>query len=168
MAQKKPAGPRSKMTAELNTTLGAKVLEDAARRLDDRPRLLNQISGFARSWQNEVFSSQGAAAGRKWAPRADPSGGQLMVRSGELKSALTGAPRLMKASVQVRGPEHAEYLKSGRHGPSSKSATGGRSGTRGLGGSMPRRNPTPRPPEKRLAILTRELLGMVTPRDRIQ
>ncbi|WP_221585557.1 hypothetical protein [Microbacterium sp. G2-8] len=165
MAVKKVAGPKSKMTAELNTTLGEKLLADAAKRLDDRPRLLSQISGFAQKWQQEVFSSQGAVSGKRWKPLAASTAGRPLVRTGELLRELTGAPRQMKASVQVRAPEHADFLKSGRFARSSKVAGGSRSGTVGLGGSMPRRDPAPRPPEKRLAVLTSELLGMVTPRD---
>jgi len=65
--------------------------------------------------------------------------------------------------VQLRGPDYAKYLKGGRYAPKSKTGTGSRSGVEGLGGSMPRRNPAPRPPKERLAILTGDLLSAVDP-----
>ncbi|WP_156759557.1 hypothetical protein [Microbacterium karelineae] len=165
MATKKPKGPETKLSAELNTTLGAKVLAEAAKRLDDRPRLLSQVSGFAQKWEQEVFSSEGAVAGKRWKPLAASTSGKALVRTGELLRSLTGAPRLKKASVDLTAPAYAEHLKKGRYAPKSKAGTGRRGEWSGLGGSMPRRNPAPRPPAKRLAILTSELLGMVTPRD---
>ncbi|WOF23839.1 hypothetical protein N8K70_03925 [Microbacterium betulae] len=164
-APKKPV-EKSTLRAELNATLGAKVLEEAAKRLEDRSRLLGQISRFAQDWERDVFSSQGAAAGRRWKPLASSTPGRPLVRTGALLAALTGAPRQMKASVQLRGPEHAQHLKAGRFGEKSKTGTGRRAGWQGLGGHMPRRNPAPRPPRDRIAILTADLLGLVTPKDR--
>lgn len=173
MAASKPKKPVEKSTlrAELNTSLGDQALKEAAERLEDRPRLMQQIAGFAQAWETEVFRTGGVPGGKKWAPLARST--QLLggprrpgVRTGELLRLLTGQPRILTASVQLRGPEHAEFLKAGRYGPKSKVATGGRAGVEGLGGNMPRRNPAPRPPKERLAELTADLLGMITPRDR--
>jgi phage gpG-like protein len=162
MAQKPP---QTRIGVELNTTLGTKVLRTAAENLDNRPRILSIVAGFAQEWERDVFAARGTPGGRRWAPSASARG-RLLERSGALRSALTGEPRQMKASVQVRAPAYAKFLRAGRYAANSDTATGARQGTRGLGGSMPKRNPAPRPPKARVAILTEELLGFVTPRDR--
>ncbi|MGX9348155.1 hypothetical protein [Microbacterium sp. KNMS] len=165
MATKKPV-EKSTLRAELNTTLGKDLLDKAARRLEDRPRMLRMIADFGQEWEREVFATEGAVAGRRWKPLAASTPGKTLVRTGALKNMLTGAPRQMKASVQLRAPDYAQHLRAGRYGPKSKVASGRRQGVEGLGGSMPRRNPSPHPPRDRLAILTSDLLGFVTPEDR--
>ena len=149
--------------AELDPTLGRKKLTQATRNLQDRKKILGKIAGFAVRWEKVVFSTQGAAAGKRWKPKIDGTPARLH-RTGAIKRALTAAPRQMKASVQVRGPEESLALAAGRYGPHSRRGTGGRSGWKGLGGSMPRRNPMPRPPKRQMQILTDDLLGITLPK----
>jgi len=168
MAQKKTpvkkSPPKSMLRAELNATMGAEILRQAAKNLEDRPTILATISRFAQGWEREVFSSKGGARGEQWKPLAASTRGAMLVRTGALKAAATSKPKIKKASVEVRVPGHAAYLIAGRFAENSKDGTGRRKGVEGLGGSMPRRNPIPRPPRERLAILTGDILAGVTPK----
>lgn len=139
---------RTSIKAELNTTLARKTLRGVARRLNDRPSLLAKVADFVQDWERRVWSTGGAAAGKAWQPLKSPKGRRPLMRTGQLKRALTGEPRRLSASVQVRGPEYGMFVKSGRYY---------QSGT-GRGGNMPRRNPTPHPDRYQLAVLVQTLL----------
>lgn len=154
----------SKLTAELNGSLAADVLRQAAENLRDRDKILGTIARFAQDWEKEVLATNGAATGRAWKPLAASTRGRPLVRTGALKRMVMQQPRMLKASVQVRAPDYARFLIGGRAAKNSKTATGQRQGARGLGGDMPRRNPIPRPPRDRLAILTGDILAGVTPK----
>lgn len=155
----------SKLTAELNGSLAGEVLRQAATNLRNRPKILGTISRFAQDWEKEVLATRGGATGRTWKPLAASTRGRPLVRTGVLKRMITDQPRVLKASVQVRAPDYARFLIGGRAAKNAKTATGQRKGAKGLGGDMPRRNPIPRPPRDRLAILTGDILAGVTPKE---
>ena len=175
----KPAGgskakaEKTIVRAQLDPSLGQKALNQAMRNLRDRPRILRSISAYAVRWEKLVFSTKGAVTGNRWERRADGTPARN-VATGALKKALTGAPRQMKASVQVRGPEYGLALARGRWGPNSRPAKSDKTrkdgkpfaiaGKKGWGGTMPHRNPMPRPPKKQVQILTQELLGITLPK----
>ena len=147
---------RTTIRAELNTSLAEETLLEIADRLEDRPRIMGKVSTFAERWQDDVFRTRGGVAGKRWEPLkpstiAEKGGRRPMIRTGVLKRALSAEPRVLSASVQLRGPEYAKYLRAGRH----------YDGT-GRGGNMPKRNPTPQPPRGVLSELMSDLLGLVT------
>ena len=161
---KKPA-PKSIMRVELNKTLGEKVLREAAKNLRDRPKILSTVDRFAVKWEKEVFASSGAATGKAWKPLAESTPGRPLVRTGALKRALTSGATLRKASVQLKGPKYGKALAAGRYAPNSRPTQGKKyKDAKKWGGSMPRRNPAPRPPKERIQILTAELLAGVEPK----
>lgn len=148
---------RATLRADLSTDLAEKTLREIADRLEDRPRIMGTVTAFAEAWQEEVVSSEGAAAGQPWQPLkastiALKGSSRPLERTGVLKRALTGGARTLSASVQIKGPEYAKYAKAGRRYPG-----------KGPGGDMPRRNPTPLPPRGKLAELMSELLGVINP-----
>lgn len=158
---------KTRVTATLNASLAVDTLTKMARALENREQVLGTIADYAQAWERRVFDSQGAAGGKTaWASDAESTieskGSDSPNRStGALMAAATGAPRLMKASVQIRTPAYGLYEASGRYGPRSKIGTGKREGWRGLGGSAPRRNPAPKPPKEEIGALMGQILDAV-------
>lgn len=146
---------RTTIRAELNTSLGVKTMRGIARRLGDRPHLLEKVAEFAQEWENEVWDSGGAATGKPWEPLKNHPGRRPLERTGVLKRALTGEPRRLSASVQIRGPEYGIHLRTGRFYSDGS----------GRGGNMPKRNPTPHPDRYQLAKLIETLLSEATGED---
>ncbi len=150
--------------AELNSTLTQEMLDRVAGRLENRHHLLEEVAREARKWEHEVIESQGAAGAKKrWAPLAPGTvalkgSGRPLKRTGALLSAILGEPKLTSASATIRGPEYALMLASGRRTANSKAGSGGRTGWKGLGGSMPHRNVMPLPPRQRVAEVIAHLV----------
>lgn len=152
------SGGRTAASLTFDTESAVKMLDALVKSANDSHAASGILSHFAHEWEEMVFRDQGAPEPgmTKWAAlsagyAATKPGSEMLVNTGALKQAVMGDPRETGFSVTLRAPGYALYLARGRH--AANSAGGGR------GGSMPHRNPAPRPKPHYVSQIAEALLA---------
>ena len=105
-----------------NASQLAQQLQRYATRVGDPRPALERMRAMLARGEQEVWSTQGAAIGFHWAPRAEGGGEQLLVATGALRASLTGEGSGETTELELRFGTDVPYARFHQYGTSKMPA----------------------------------------------